>query len=91
MFVRVKDKSTNDKFRKSVQIVHNFRENGKVRQKILKHVSVAYDENNLKELIALAETIKEKLYIGNRTTIFKNEEILKEIDIVNRNNSGCKK
>jgi len=80
MFVRVKNKSTKDKYRKSVQIVHNFREEGKVRQKILKHIGVAYSEKHLKELMLLGESIKEDLEIGNQTTIFKTEEILKDID-----------
>jgi transposase len=56
MFIRIK--STPNSPRKSVQICEGFRENGKVRQRVIRHVGVAQDEGHLSELKRLAETIK---------------------------------
>ena len=42
MFIRVK--STPNSPRKSVQIVHSYRIDGKVKQKIVKYVGVAQDD-----------------------------------------------
>ena len=50
MFVRVK--STPDSPRKFVQIVASTRTDGKVRQKIIRHISIAMDD---KELVRLKE------------------------------------
>ena len=50
MFVRVK--STLDSPRKFVQIVASIRTDGKVRQKIIRHISIAMDN---KELVRIKE------------------------------------
>jgi len=76
MFVRIKDKSTKDQFKKSVQIVHSFRDKGKVRQKIIKHIGVATNEKHLKELQTLANAIKAQLESEN-LSLFTPEELQK--------------
>jgi len=48
MFVRVK--STPKSPRKSVQIVESYRVEGKVRQRIVKHIGVAQDDSELEKL-----------------------------------------
>ena len=53
---------------------------GKVRQKIVKHVGVAQDEKELEELKILAASIKRKLELENSLPLFTPEELDKEID-----------
>ncbi len=73
MFVRVK--STPNSPRKSVQIVESRRVNGKVRQRIVKHIGVAHDEKELEELKALANSIKSKLELDEQLPLYTQEEI----------------
>jgi len=68
MFVRVK--STPKSPRKSVQIVESFRVNGKVRQRIVQHVGVAQDEESLRSLKELAESIKCELEQRGRLPLY---------------------
>lgn len=56
MFIRVK--STPNSPRKSVQICEGTRKDGKVRQRVIRHVGVADNEEHLAELKKLAEVIK---------------------------------
>ena len=57
MFVRVK--STPNSAKKYVQIVVGYREGGKVKQRIVRHVGYANDEDELVRLKDLAEYLKE--------------------------------
>ena len=75
MFVRVK--STPNSPRKSVQIVHSERINGKVKQKIIKYIGVANDENELEELKLFAHSIKTKLENDGVLPLYSVEEIEK--------------
>lgn len=59
MFIRIK--STPNSPRKSVQICEGIRKDGKVRQRVLRHVGIAKDERHLAELKKLAEAIKLQL------------------------------
>lgn len=59
MFIRIK--STPNSPRKSVQICEGIRRDGKVRQRVLRHIGVARDEHHLAELKKLAEAIKLQL------------------------------
>jgi len=79
MFIRVKNKSTKDSYKKSVQIVHNFREKGKVRQKIVKHIGVANSDEHLKELKLLAQSIQIQLE-NEDLSLFTPEELQKDLD-----------
>jgi len=74
MFVRVK--STPKSPRKSVQIVQSQRIEGKVKQKIVKHVGVAMDEKELEELKALAESIKIKLECETQLPLYDVDELI---------------
>jgi len=75
MFIRVK--STPNSPRKSVQIVENFRANGKVKQRIIKHIGIAVDDAELEELKSLANSIKIKLELDGQLPFYSVEEIEK--------------
>jgi len=75
MFVRVK--STPNSPRKSVQIVHNQRVAGKVKQRIIKHIGVALDDKELEELKSLAHSIKIKLELDEQLPVYTPAEIEK--------------
>ena len=78
MFVRVKT-SPNSAGR-SVQIVQSVRKADRVSQKIVRHVGMAYDDDELEKLKLLAESIKLKLEAGGQQFLFKPEEIIKLSD-----------
>ena len=59
MFVRVKQ--TPNSPRKSVQIVQSVRKGSAVRQKIVRHIGVAQDDDELEKLKLLAESIRLKI------------------------------
>jgi len=73
MFVRVK--STPKSPRKSVQIVESYRIDGKVRQRIIKHIGVAQDDIELEELKSLANSIKIKLELDGQLPLYTPKEI----------------
>ena len=73
MFVRVK--STPKSPRKSVQIVESYRVEGKVRQRIVKHIGVAQDDSELEELKSLANSIKIKLELDGQLPLYTPKEI----------------
>ena len=75
MFIRVKT-SPNSKG-KSVQIVQSQRKGERVTQKIIRHVGMAYDEDELNKLKLLAQSIRMKLQTGAQQFLFKPEEIVK--------------
>ena len=82
MFIRVKAKVSKkepDLFRKSVQIVESFREMGKVKQKIVKHIGVAHSEQQLQELKELATSIQIALENENSLSLFNPEDLTKDI------------
>ncbi len=79
MFIRVKNKSTKDSYKKSVQIVHNYREKGKVKQKIVKHIGVAISDEHLAELKLLAQSIQIQLE-NEDLSLFTPEELQKDLD-----------
>ena len=78
MFVRVKE--TPNSPRKSVQIVENRRKGKTVSQKIVRHVGIAMDDEELEQLKLLAESIKQKLEDNGQLSIFSPEEFQKEKD-----------
>ena len=73
MFVRVK--STPNSPRKSVQIVHSHRVGSKVKQKIIKHVGVAFDDKELEELKAMANALKIELEAQEQLPLYTPQEI----------------
>lgn len=83
MFIRIK--STPNSPRKSVQICEGIRKDGKVRQRVLRHVGVAKDEQHLAELKKLADAIKlelieeqEGLFLFPTKQLFKPEYVVKQ-------------
>ena len=83
MFIRVK--TTPNSPRKSVQIVESFRVGGKITQKIVKHIGVAIDDEQLEELKLLALSIKSKLELENILPLYTPEEIERQIEISQNN------
>jgi transposase len=75
MFVRVK--TSNNGATTFVQIVQSIRKGERVSQKIVRHVGVAYDKDELEKLKLLAQSIKLKLEAGGQQFLFKPEEIIK--------------
>ena len=73
MFVRVK--STPNSPRKSVQIVHSQRVNGKVKQRIVKHIGIALNDEELEELKSLANSIKVKLELNEQLPLYSASEM----------------
>ena len=82
MFIRIKAKTSKkepDLFRKSVQLVESFREMGKVKQRIVKHVGVAHSQEQLEELKVLATSIQIALENENDVSLFNPEDLTKDI------------
>jgi len=75
MFVRVK--TSNNSKTTFVQIVQSLRKGEKVTQKIVRHIGVAKDKDELEKLKMLAQSIKLKLEAGGQQFLFKPEEIVK--------------
>jgi transposase len=73
MFIRVK--STSKSPRKSVQIVESKRIGSKVRQRIVKHIGVAFDDEELEELKSLANSIKIKLEANEQLPLYTISEL----------------
>lgn len=73
MFVRVKQ--TPNSPRKSVQIVESVRKGSTISQKIVRHIGIAWDEDELEKLQLLAESIKIKLEAQHQMFLISPEEI----------------
>ena len=67
MFVRVK--STPNSPRKSVQLVESVRQGDKVKQKIVRHVGIAMDDDELLRLKELAHVIKAKIEANHQPSL----------------------
>ena len=77
MFIRVK--TTPNSPRKSVQIVQSVRHRDKVRQKIVRHIGIAMDEQELIALKELAEVVKSKLEAEHQPSLFPAEQVAKQV------------
>ena len=77
MYIRIK--TTPNSPRKSVQIVESVRKGSHVSQKIVRHVGIAMDDEEMAQLKQLAESIKQKLEeeIQNRGLLFPPETLAK--------------
>lgn len=76
MFIRVK--SSPNSPRKSIQIVASVRDDNKVRQKIVRHVGVAENEQELEKLKEVAQFIKAQLEEEHQPTLFGPEATAKQ-------------
>lgn len=82
MFIRIKAKTSKkdpDLFRKSVQLVESFREKGKVKQRIVKHIGVAHSPEQLEDLKVLATSIQIQLENENDLGLFNPDDLTKEL------------
>lgn len=75
MFIRVK--TTPNSPRKSIQIVESVRDGNKVKQRIVRYVGVAMDDQELEKLKDLAELIKRKIEDEKHPTLFTPEKLAK--------------
>lgn len=76
MFIRIKSKPTQtNAFSKAIQIVESSRVQGKVKQRILKHIGMAYDETQLADLKAIAQIHKEKLEEIAQFSLFNADDL----------------
>lgn len=73
MYVRVKTNPRSP--RKSVQIVEAKRINGKVKQRVVKHIGIASDDNELEELKMLANSIKIKLEANGMLPLYEVKDL----------------
>jgi len=73
MFIRVK--STNINKTTFVQIVQSVRSADRITQRIIRHVGVAHNSEELESLKLLAESLKIKLEANGQEFLFKPEEI----------------
>jgi len=73
MFVRIK--STPNSPRKSVQLVESYRHNGKARQRVVRHVGIANDEDELQRLRDLGEYVKAKLEAETQPALFPSGDL----------------
>ncbi len=77
MVVRVK--STPNSPRQSVQIVSSVRVGDKVKQKIVRYVGIAMDDDELVQLKALAEVVKAKIEAQHQLGLFPPETVAKQM------------
>ena len=73
MFVRVK--STPNSPRKSVQLVESYRKDGQPRQRIIRHIGVATDDDALQRLKDMAEHIKATMLHEDQPRLFPPEDM----------------
>lgn len=76
MFVRIK--TTPNSPRKSVQIVESVRDGTKIKQRIVRYVGIAMDDQELKKMVELAEHIKSKIEHEHIPTLFGPEEMAEQ-------------
>ena len=74
MFIREKKSPHNPK-KISVQIVESVRDGKRVKQRIVRHVGVAMDEQEVEKLKDLAELIKAKIEHEHTPSLFSPEEL----------------
>ena len=77
MFVRVK--TTPNSPRKSVQLVEGVRVDGKVRQRIVRHVGVAANEAELARLKELGEYLKARIAHERQPGLFPPEQVAGQV------------
>lgn len=92
MFVRTK--STPNSPRKSIQIVETYRKDGKVKQKILRYIGIAMNDNEVEKLKAIAndaivELEKQRREESAQLNLFNTSE--EEYSKLNRLKAGRKK
>ena len=82
MFIRVK--STPNSPRKSVQIVESFRQGKKVKQRIVRHIGIAHDDEELRRLREFAEFVKARILHRRRRSLIPPDETAELVIRANR-------
>ncbi len=77
MFVRVK--STPNSPRKTVQIVESIRDGNKVKQKIVRYVGVAMNDDELVKLKEVAEYVKANIEAEHQASLFNPEQVAQQV------------
>ncbi len=77
MFVRVK--TTPNSPRKAVQLVEGVRVEGKVRQRIVRHLGVASDEAELRRLKELGQYLKARIAEDRQPGLFPPEQVAEQV------------
>ena len=88
MFVRVKEK-TNSK--KAVQLVASIRYGKSVRQKIIRHIGIAVNEDQLEKLIELGEVLKAQLQSETQLSLFTPEKTAQMVMGAKKNKAQAEK
>lgn len=65
MFIRTKKTPRSKSI--SIQLVESFRENGKIKQRVISHVGTSDQQEKIEELIKLAETLKTDIHHARLT------------------------
>ena len=86
MFVRIK--TTPNSPRRSVQLVEGVRHRGQVRQRIVRHIGVAMDEDELERLRQLGEYVKAKLENDRQPLLFAPEKLAEQVIGLGRQGDG---
>ena len=76
MYIRVK--STPNSPRRSVQLVESVRQGSSVKQRIIRHIGVANTEEELEQLRALGEQIKQEIELALGFHISQLKEMTKQ-------------
>ena len=76
MFLRVK--TTPNSPRRSVQLVESVRAGGKVRQRIVRHLGIAMDDDELVRLKQLGEFVKAKIENERHPSLFPPEKLVEQ-------------
>ena len=77
MFVRVK--TTPNSPRRSVQIVESVRRGRQIQQKIIRHVGIAMNDQELQRLKELAEFVKANIQAQNQPSLFSQEQLVEQV------------
>jgi transposase len=77
MFVRVK--TTPNSPRNAVQLVESVRDGRKVKQRIVRHIGIATDEDELVRLKDLAEVVKASLEADTQPEMFPPEDVAEQV------------
>ena len=72
-------KTTPNSPRKAVQLVESVRDGNTVRQKIVRHIGIARDEDQLVKLKDLAEVIKAKLQADTQPQLYRPEDVAAQV------------
>lgn len=77
MFIRTKQTPNSPKT--AVQIVENYRYNGKVKQKVVRHIGYAINDQEIEALKNIAAVAKAKLEAEAQPSLFENDHLINRV------------